>query len=176
MRQSVRQPQTPARGLDCAAPGHGLSGRTSVTFLGVPGTDDDVKAPVVRKSARSARVVVPASAASGPLAAVNASGRVSKPSKPVSLLPPPPPSPNPTLTPVPGTRQAGAPALETGTSRVKVFFGARRAVTFSYRVTEGTASGLQVQLVRVADGAVVRTLGPHPARPGAVASVVGTAT
>ena len=73
---------------------------------------------------------------------------------------------------MPGTRQAGAPALETGTSRVKVFFGARRAVTFSFRVTDGAAAGLQVQLVRVADGSVVRTWAPAPPSPGAVASVV----
>ena len=117
-------------------------------------------------------MVVPAGAASGPLAAVNQTGRASKPSRIVSLLPPPPPSPNATLSPVPGVRQAGAPALETGTSRIKVFFAARRAVTFSYRVTEGAASGLQVQLVRVADGTVVRTWSPAPPAPGTVASVV----
>ena len=162
----------PRAGSTLRLAGSGLSGVTSVTFQGVPGADDDVKAPVTSKSATAVRVVVPAGAASGPLRAVNASGRASKPSKIVSLLPPPPPSPNPTLTPVPGTRQAGAPALETGTSRVKVFFGARRAVTFSYRVTEGAASGLQVELVHVADGAVVRTWAPAPPAVGAVASVV----
>lgn len=166
----------PRAGSTLRLQGSGLSGTTSVTFLGVPGSDDDVTAPVTRKSARSALVVVPAGAASGPLAAVNQGGRASKPSKAVSLLPPPPPSPNPTLTPVPGTRQAGAPALETGTSRVKVFVGARRAVTFSYRVTEGAAAGLQVQLVRASDGTVVRSWAPGPPALGTVASVVWDGT
>ena len=162
----------PRAGSTLRLRGSGLSGVANVTFQGVPGTEDDVKAPVTRKSAGSAWVVVPAGAASGPLVALNQTGRASKASKIVSLLPPPPPSPNPTLTPVPGVRQAGAPALETGTSRVKVFFGARQAVTFSYRVTEGAASGLQVQLVRVADGAVVRTWAPAPPAVGTVASVI----
>ena len=162
----------PRAGSTLRLRGSGLSGVTDVTFQGVPGTDDDVKAPVTRRSARSAWVVVPAGAASGPVVARNGTGRRSKASVIVSLLPPPPPSPNPTLTPVPGVRQAGAPALETGTSRVKVFFGARRAVTFSYRVTDGAAAGLQVQLVRVADGSVVRTWTPAPPALGTVASVV----
>ncbi len=162
----------PRAGSTLRLSGSGLSGVTSVTFRGVPGDEDDARARVTRRSATAARVVVPAGAASGPLVAANQSGRSSKASTVVSLLPPPPPSPNPTLTPVPGTRQAGAPALETGTSRVKVFFGARRAVTFSFRVTDGAAAGLQVELVRVADGSVVRTWAPSPPSPGAVASVV----
>ncbi len=162
----------PRAGSTLVLRGSGLSGVTSVTFQGVPGDDDDVKAPVTRKSAARARVIVPAAASSGPLVAVNPTGRASRATKIVSLLPPLPPSPNPTLTPVPGVRQSGAPALETGTSRVKVFFGARRAVTFSYRVTDGAAAGLQVELVRVADGSVVRTWAPAPPAPGTVASVV----
>lgn len=162
----------PRAGSTLRVRGSGLSSADSVTFLGAPGKDDDAEADVTRRTATSARVVVPAGASSGPLAVVNQTGRKSKPSKAVSLLPPPPPSPNPTLTPVPGARQAGAPALETGTSRVKVFAGARRAVTFSYRVTEGVAAGLQVQLVRATDGAVVRTWTPSPPGPGTVASVV----
>ncbi|HEX5910720.1 MAG TPA: peptidoglycan DD-metalloendopeptidase family protein [Thermoleophilaceae bacterium] len=162
----------PRAGSTLRLRGSGLSGVTTVIFQGVPGAEDDVRAPVTRKSAASAWVVVPAGAASGPLVALNQTGRRSKASAIVSLLPPPPPSPNPTLTPVPGVRQDGAPALETGTSRVKVFFGARRAVTFSYRVTDGVASGLQVQLVRVADGSVVRTWAPAPPALGTVASVV----
>ncbi len=162
----------PRAGSTLRLRGSGLSGVTHVIFRGVPGTADDARARVTRKSTASALVVVPVGAASGPLAALNQTGRASKPSRIVSLLPPPPPSPNATLSPVPGVRQAGAPALETGTSRIKVFFAARRAVTFSYRVTEGAASGLQVQLVRVADGTVVRTWSPTPPAPGTVASVV----
>ncbi|HYI38343.1 MAG TPA: M23 family metallopeptidase [Thermoleophilaceae bacterium] len=162
----------PRAGSTLRLRGSGLSSAQTVTFLGAPGKDDDAEADVTRRTAGSAWVVVPAGASSGPLAAVSQAGRASKPSKAVSLLPPPPPSPNPTLTPVPGARQAGAPALETGTSRVKVFAGARRAVTFSYRVTEGVAAGLQVQLVRASDGAVVRTWKPSPPGLGTVASVV----
>lgn len=162
----------PRAGSTLRLAGTKLSSVSTVTFTGAPGADDDVKAPVTSTAAKSTRVVVPAGAASGPLVATTASGRASKPSKAVSLMPPPPPSPNPTLTPVPGVRQPGAPALETGTSRVKVFVGARRAVTFSYRVTEGAAAGLQVQLVRASDGAVVRTWAPAPPAIGTVASVI----
>ncbi len=162
----------PRAGSTLRLRGSGLSTAASVTFRGVRGRADDVKAGVTRRSSRSAWVVVPAGAASGPLSAVTVTGRASRPSKPVSLLPPPPPSPNPTLTPVPGARQPGAPSLETGTSRTKVFYGARSAVTFSYRVSDGAASGLRVELVRAADGAVVRAWNPPPPAPGAVASVV----
>ena len=68
-------------------------------------------------------------------------------------------------------RQAGAPALETGTSRVKAFFGARRAVTFSFRVTDGAAPGRRCSWYGWPTAPWCAP-GPPPAAVGTVASVV----
>ena len=123
-------------------------------------------------SARRLDVRVPLGAVTGPVsAAVSSRAALQAPRGPSSILPPPPPQANPTLTPVPGPRQAARPALETGTSRTKAFVGARRAVTFSYRVTEDAAPRIsRSQLVRGTDGSVVRTWSAGHARPGHGAS------
>jgi murein DD-endopeptidase MepM/ murein hydrolase activator NlpD len=59
--------------------------------------------------------------------------------------------------------------VETGTSRTKAFVGARRAVTFSFRVS-GATPAVTVELVRASDGASVRTWHPE-AQPGTVETV-----
>ena len=63
-----------------------------------------------------------------------------------------------------------APQIETGTSRTKAFVDARRAVTFSFRMSGDAPAELAVELVRASDGSAVRTWTPG-APPGAVTSV-----
>ena len=70
---------------------------------------------------------------------------------------------------MPGAISAGGPGIETGTSRTKAYIGARRAVTFSYRLSEPAA--ITVELVRALDGSVVKSWTPAPVPPGQVASV-----
>ena len=91
---------------------------------------------------------MPLGAAAGPVRAYVSRRVASNLSTSLPILPPPPPEVNAVLSQVPG-----APALETGTSRTKVFTGARKAVTFSYRLA--TAMHATVELVRATDGAVV---------------------
>jgi murein DD-endopeptidase MepM/ murein hydrolase activator NlpD len=151
--------------------GTGLAGAAKVLFLGSYGRRDDVSTPVRPGSDTLLRTRVPGRAVAGPVSVTTAQGATSRPSAPVMILPPPPPVANPVLSPVPGPTDAGAPAIETGTSRTKAYVGARRAVTFSYRVSGAVPSALTVELVSGADGSVVKSWTPAPPAPGEVQSV-----
>jgi murein DD-endopeptidase MepM/ murein hydrolase activator NlpD len=161
--------------------GTGLGSANEVVFHGSYGKGDDVSTPVRTGSDTQLRARVPGGAVTGPVSVVTAQGARSRPTAPVAILPPPPPAPNAVLSPVPGPSDAGAPQIETGTSRTKAYVGARRAVTFSYRVSGAVPSALTVELVSGADGAVVKSWTPAPPAPGEVQSVswsgqVGSAT
>jgi murein DD-endopeptidase MepM/ murein hydrolase activator NlpD len=163
-------------GSTLALSGRSLAGVTQVVFLGAPSKGDDAPVPVRSGSDSALRVAVPMGAVSGSLAAVTSVGATSKPSPFVAILPPPPPDANVELSPVPGPRAAGAPAIETGTSRTRAFIGARHAVTFSYRVSDGQPASLTVELVTSTDGSVVKSWTPAPAPPGTVQSVSWSGT
>jgi murein DD-endopeptidase MepM/ murein hydrolase activator NlpD len=151
--------------------GHELGDVTRVLFLGTTGRSDDVEAKVRRATSTRVRARVPSGAVTGPIAVKNAAGARSPASRSVPILPPLPPAPNPDLTPAPGPRAPGAPLLETGTSRTRVFIGARKAVSFSYRVQAPAPVGVRVDLVRAGDGATVKTWTPAPVTPGQVGTV-----
>jgi murein DD-endopeptidase MepM/ murein hydrolase activator NlpD len=151
--------------------GSGLSAADEVVFHGSFGKGDDLTAPVSSGSDSRTRTRVPIGAVTGPITVETSAGSESKPTSPVAILPPPPPTPNPVLSPVPGPQDAGAPSVETGTSRTRAFVGARRAVTFSYRVSGAQTSALSVELVRGSDGAVVMTWTPEGLVAGEVQSV-----
>jgi murein DD-endopeptidase MepM/ murein hydrolase activator NlpD len=150
--------------------GTGLGAAEEVVFHGTYGTRDDVTTPVRPSGDTRLRARVPGGALTGPISVVTSQGAESRLTAPVAILPPPPPTPNPVLSPVPGPRDAGAPQIETGTSRTKAYVGARSAVTFSFRVSGGTASALNVELVSGTDGSVVKSWTPAPAA-GEVQSV-----
>jgi murein DD-endopeptidase MepM/ murein hydrolase activator NlpD len=101
-----------------------------------------------------------------------AGGARSRRTRAIRILPAEPPEPNVTLTPVPGFRERGAPRLETGTNRVRAFYGTRRTVTFSYRITEGAVSTVRIELVRAVDGSVVQAWTPPAAGLGQIQKVV----
>jgi murein DD-endopeptidase MepM/ murein hydrolase activator NlpD len=150
--------------------GTGLASASEVVFHGSYGKGDDSSTPVRPGSDTALRARVPGGAVTGPVSVVTAQGATSRATAPVAILPPPPPAPNPVLSPVPVPRDAGAPQIETGTSRTKAYVGARRAVTFSFRVS-GLASALAVELVSGSDGSVVKSWSPAPAAAGEVQSV-----
>ena len=158
-------------GSTIAIRGTGLASAEAVLFHGSYGERDDVSMPVHPGSDTRLRARVPGGAVTGPVSVVTTQGATSRPTAPVAILPPPPPAPNAVLSPVPGPRDAGAPDIETGTSRTKAYVGARRAVTFSYRVSGALASALTVELVSGADGTVVKSWAPAPPPPGEVQSV-----
>ncbi len=141
--------------------GKGFSAVDGVTFHGRSGADDDVEIEVRSGSDRRLSAKVPFGAATGRISVTGRGGLESARSDVIGILPAPPPEPNAKLSPVPGPRVRGAPRLETGTNRTKAFFGARRAVTFSYRISEGAPETVTVELLRARDGAVVRTWRPE---------------
>ncbi|HZC14698.1 MAG TPA: M23 family metallopeptidase [Thermoleophilaceae bacterium] len=142
-----------------------------MTFHGSYGSSDDVSVRVRAGSDVRLHARVPTGAATGPISATSASGARSRRTKPLAILPPPAPATNPMLSPVPGPVAAGAPLLETGTSRTKAFVGARRAVTFSFRLSGPAPAALTVELVRAADGLAVKSWAPQAVVPGQVTSV-----
>ena len=151
--------------------GRALASISYVTFHGTFGRADDTYAKV--RPAGPTRPERPRARGSGERTdlGLRRSGPRAHRTPPLSILPPPEPEPNATLTPVPGALQGGAPRLETGTSRTKAFYGARRAVTFSFRVSGPAPSSLRVELIRARDASVVQTWTPAAAV-GAVQSVV----
>ena len=158
-------------GSTLAIRGTGLASAETVLFHGSYGERDDVSMPVRPRTDTRLRARVPGGAVTGPVSVITSQGAASRPTAPVAILPPPPPAPNAVLSPVPGPRDAGAPEMETGTSRTKAYVGARRAVTFSFRVSGALASALTVELVSAIDGTVVKSWTPAPPAPGEVASV-----
>jgi murein DD-endopeptidase MepM/ murein hydrolase activator NlpD len=161
--------------------GSGLLTVTEVVFQGSPGSGDDARVPVLAGGDTRLRVPVPAAAVSGPLALVTRDGVGSGPSPPLRIVPQPPPTPSAVLIPVPGPPAPGAPLLETGTSGARAYVDARRAVTFSFRVSGPAPASLTIELVSAVDGAVVKTWTPPAPAPGQVQSVhwsgrVGRAT
>jgi murein DD-endopeptidase MepM/ murein hydrolase activator NlpD len=151
--------------------GTALSGVTGVTFHGSYGRSDDFSVQVRAGSDTRIHALVPAGAITGPVSASTAAGTRSGRTRPVAILPPPPPAPSAALSPVPGPVAAGAPLLETGTSRTKAFVGARRAVTFSFRLSGPAPAALTVELVRAADGVAVKSWVPQAVVPGQVTSI-----
>ena len=137
--------------------GRNLDSVTKVVFQGSGPKGDDKTAAVKSRAAGSVLVGVPFDAQTGPVKAVASGGVASEPTKPVRILPAPPPESQPALSPAPGPRDAGAPALETATSAARWFYGSQRGVVFSYRVGGEAPSDVTVTLVRQSDGAVVQT-------------------
>ena len=152
--------------------GHDLSGVVQVVFRGSYGRGDDTSTRVRSGSSTRINARVPIGAVTGPIALSTGTVR-SRDTRPIAILPAPPPEPNTELTPVPMPLALGttaAPAIETGTSRTKAYVGAKRAVTFSFRVSGSAPAQVAVELMRASDGAAVRTW--HPATvPGEVERV-----
>lgn len=151
--------------------GKNLRGVRTVIFHGSEETKrDNVKARVRSTDTRAFRVQVPFSASSGPLTAWKSDTVGSDPSARIAVLPPPPPERSAELTPSTGPRDPGAPRLETGISTVKAFFAGTK-VRFSYRVNDDEPAPVEIELVRVKDGAVVRSWNPGPVEPDTVHTI-----
>jgi murein DD-endopeptidase MepM/ murein hydrolase activator NlpD len=151
--------------------GSGLSSVAKVIFNGSYGRSDDQPVAVRSRSDTALSVRVPVGAVSGPVTVVTADKASSKPTSPIPILPPPPPAPNAVLSPVPGLSSDPSVSIETGTSRTRAYVGARRAVTFSYRVTGALATPPTVELVRASDGETVKTWAPEAVPSGEIQDV-----
>ena len=151
--------------------GSGLGSAAKVVFNGSYGRGDDQSAAVRPRSDTGLSVRVPVGAVSGPVTVITSANAKSRPTEPLAILPPLPPAPNPVLSPVPGVVAGAGLRVETGTSRTRAYVGARRAVTFSFRLTGALATAPTVNLVRVTDGATVKTWAPGEAASGIVQSI-----
>jgi hypothetical protein len=160
--------ERPRAGGTVRVTGRNLEGVREVVFLGGAGTSDDLTAAPRRRGARSLLATVPLDARSGAIALVAANDVRSRPSRRLAVMPPPAPISRPELSPAPGPREPGAPRVETGTSSTRLFTGSERGIAFSFRLSE--ASTVQVDVVRAADGAAVRSWTP-PAGAGEVVTV-----
>ena len=145
--------------------GSSLESARRVIFNGSAGSGDDLALPAPAPTPRKVRVKVPIGATTGPVTVYVSRDAVSRPSKPLAILPPPPPAPNAVLSRVPGV-----PSLETGTSRTKVFYGARRAVSFSYRLASTML--VKLELVHAGDGRVAASWDQGVVPGGAIREVV----
>src|SRR3954463_13968794 len=127
--------------------GSRLSGVTRVVFTGARGPRDDAAVKVHASSDRRLIVPVPFTAQSGRLVAYAGRARAVSP-KALPTRPPPAPHPNPHLSPAPGPSQAGAPGVETATSRSLFALDQAGGVTFSYRFSGGTPTSVEITLLR----------------------------
>jgi murein DD-endopeptidase MepM/ murein hydrolase activator NlpD len=151
--------------------GRNLRGVRTVIFHGSEETkSDNVKQRVRSTDTRAFRVQVPFSAASGPLTVWKSDTIGSDPSASIAVLPPPPPERSAELTPSTGPRDPGAPRLETGISTIKAFFAGSK-VRFSYRVNGDEPAPVEIELVRVKDGVVVRDWNPGAVEPNMVHTI-----
>jgi murein DD-endopeptidase MepM/ murein hydrolase activator NlpD len=146
--------------------GSQLQSVTQVLFYGRKGRADDAYVPA--RPRRSSIVVarVPATARSGPLAVVNDSGLRSRrlTGLVVGAVAVEPPLP----------RQTGSqPAIGTAISkRRKIFYGGLRKAVFGYRIASSRPVDVSVNVIRLADGAVVRSWRQPQVPPGTVRKVI----
>jgi murein DD-endopeptidase MepM/ murein hydrolase activator NlpD len=150
--------------------GSRLRGVTRVVFTGARGPRDDASVTVHAGSDRVLTVPVPFTAQSGRVVAYAGPAHGSS-RKSIAIMPPPAPKPNRHLSPAPGPTEAGAPRLETATSRSLFALGQAGGVTFSYRFSGAPPSKVTVTLVRVDSGAVVKTWSPAAPTAGEVGHV-----
>ena len=150
--------------------GSRLRSVTRVVFAGARGPRDDAAVTVHPGSDRQLTVPVPFTAQSGRLVAYAGNAHAMSP-KAITIMPPPAPQPNPHLSPAPGPTEAGAPRVETATSRSLFAMDEAGGVTFSFRFSDGAPSTTTVTLVRVDTGAVVKTWSPPAPPAGSVGQV-----
>jgi murein DD-endopeptidase MepM/ murein hydrolase activator NlpD len=135
--------------------GRKLSYASKIVFLGGRGTADDVAVRVASPSDSTLKVKVPYNARSGPISAWATRSVRSRPTKPLTIVPPPPPEPTGTLSPASGPSDPGAPRAETAVNRGTLYFGAPGGVVFTYRLD--TPAAVTVDLIRLSDGLTVQS-------------------
>jgi murein DD-endopeptidase MepM/ murein hydrolase activator NlpD len=134
--------------------GRKLSHASKIVFLGGGGRGDDVSVTVKPSSDTALRVKVPYNARSGPIVAQASAQVRSRPSKPVTIVPPPPPEPTGELSQASGPSEPGAPRIETAVNRGTFFFDGAGGIVFTYRVDK--VATVAIELVRLGDGTVVQ--------------------
>ena len=137
--------------------GAGLLRASEIDFGGAAGDVDDVASAPVKRRKTSVDVRVPLGAASGPVTVMDRDGVASKPAPaPLSVDPA-----------VPAMGASGGPSIDADVQAPTAFFDAAKPIRVSYVVHDDQAVDVKVELVRVADGAVIASWAPGLVQPGA---------
>jgi murein DD-endopeptidase MepM/ murein hydrolase activator NlpD len=154
------------RGGTVRVSGRDLGRATQLLFYGSKGERDDAAAPISAASPRSATASVPASARSGPVAVLDASGRRSLRWTGLVLDDP--------LRDFGTYRPLGAPSpVRVAISKPRrIYYGGAQKAVFTYDVLGAGAMDLRVSLVRAKDGRVVRSWDRPASVPGAPNRVI----
>jgi len=126
-----------------------------VHFDGVAGEADDVAAAPVKRRKTSVDVRVPLGAATGAVTVLDRDGVLTKPA-PASLA---------VEQPVTATPAADGPSIDVDVQAPKAYFDAARPMRMSYVVHDDRAVNVRVELVRVADQAVITSWAPGVVQP-----------
>jgi len=126
-----------------------------VHFDGVAGEADDVAAAPVKRRKTSVDVRVPLGAATGAVTVLDRDGVLTKPA-PASLA---------VEQPVTATPAAEGPSIDVDVQAPKAYFDAARPMRMSYVVHDDRAVNVRVELVRVADQAVITSWAPGVVQP-----------
>jgi murein DD-endopeptidase MepM/ murein hydrolase activator NlpD len=150
--------------------GRHLSDVTAVVFYGQRGPADDVSAHVAAHRATTVRTTVPEDAHDGPLAVETGAGVRSRRWSGLMI--------DETEAPAAPAPAAGSdPSLGTAVSAPrKVFYGGLKKAMFAYQVGGSRALDVNVNVVRVSDGAVVRTWADAQSAPGVPHKIIWDGT
>ena len=149
--------------------GRKLSYASKILFLGGRGRGDDVAVAVKPSSDTKLSVKVPYNARSGPIVAQASPQVRSRPTRPVTIVPPPPPEPTGELSQASGPSDPGAPRIETAVNRGTFYFDGAGGIVFTYRVD--SVASVVVELFRVSDGAVVQSWSAESVPPNEVQTI-----
>jgi Peptidase family M23/FlgD Ig-like domain len=149
--------------------GRKLMYASKVVFLGGRGVGDDVAVAVKPSSDTALRVKVPFNARTGPIVAQASPQVRSKPSRPITIVPPPPPEPTGELSRASGPSDAGAPSIENAVNRGTFFYDSAGGIVFTYRLD--APASVAVTLIRLGDGAVIQSWSADSVPAGEVQTV-----
>jgi hypothetical protein len=136
--------------------GTGMRRTAEVHFDGAAGEADDVAAAPVKRRKTSVDVRVPLGAAGGPVTVLDRDGVLSKAAPaPIAVEQPPAAMP-----------AAGGPSIDVDVQAPKAFFDALRPMRVSYVVHDDRPVNVRVELVRVADQAMIASWTPGMVQPG----------
>jgi murein DD-endopeptidase MepM/ murein hydrolase activator NlpD len=149
--------------------GRNMAGVTNVIFYGSRGPSDDAASPVTAHRAGGVQTTVPVVAHDGPLAVETGSGMRSR--RWIGLVI------EDTGTEPVMPRLDGSQAIGTAVSAPpKVFYGGLKKAVFAYQVGGSNSLDVDVSVVRVTDGSVVRTWQAPQAAPGVTRRIVWDGT
>ena len=135
--------------------GTGMRRTAEVHFDGAAGEADDVSAAPVKRRKTSVDVRVPLGAVTGQVTVLDRDGVLTKPA----------PAPLTVEMPPAATPAAGGPSIDVDAQAPKAFFDSARPMRMSYVIHDDRSVNVRVELLRVADQAVIASWTPGMVAP-----------